>query len=320
MIPSVNSGAIKIVREICERPEKYNVVVKKSCLGACIIDAGVKARGGFSVGRLIIEICLGGLGEAQLSLMRLGELDVPAVNVYTDHPSISTLGSQMAGWRIKVGEYIAMGSGPARALAEKPKNIYEKIKYRDESNEAIIVLESSKEPPEEAVKMIAEACRISPENLFIVVTSTSSIAGLTQVSGRVVEVGMYKLTELGLDPSVVSYAFGQAPIPPPCPDLIESMGKSNDVILYGGSTYYVVRYDDDDYLREIADEAVSSSSKDYGKTFVEIFTEAGQDFYKIDPKIFAPAKITIVNEKTGKTFAAGRINVDLLMKSIGYHR
>lgn len=318
MIPSVNSEAMKIVKEICENPEKYNVTVEKSCLGAHVIDAGIKAGGGFLIGKLIVEICLGGLGKAQLSLMHLGELDIPSVNVYTDYPSISTLGSQMAGWRIKVGEYTAMGSGPARALAQKPKSIYEKIGYKDEFGESVIVLESSREPPEEAIEMIAEACRISAERLFIVVAPTSSIAGLTQVSGRIVEVGMYKLIELGLDPGIVSYAFGQAPIPPPHPDVIESMGRSNDAILYGGSAYYVVRHKDDSYLKSIAEEAVSSSSKDYGKTFAEIFKEAGQDFYKVDSKIFAPAKITIVNEKTGRIFTAGRINIDLLMKSLNY--
>ncbi|MEM2026688.1 MAG: methenyltetrahydromethanopterin cyclohydrolase [Candidatus Bathyarchaeia archaeon] len=318
MIPSVNNGAMRIVREVYGNPEKYNVIVERSGLGAHIIDAGIKAGGGFLIGKLIVEVCLGGLGEAQISLMHLGELDIPLINVCTDYPPIATLGSQMAGWRIKVGEYAAIGSGPARALARKPKNIYEKIGYKDEANEAVIVLESSREPPEEAIETIAESCHVSPENLFVVVASTSSIAGLTQISGRIVEVGMYKLTELGLDPRTVLYAFGQAPIPPPHPDLIESMGRSNDAILYGGSAYYIVRHEDDSYLKNIVEEAVSSSSKDYGKTFAEIFKEAGQDFYKVDPKIFAPAKITIVNEKTGRIFTAGRINAGLLMKSIGH--
>lgn len=310
--------ALKIVRRICENPEIYGVIVKEGPLGACVIDAGIRAKGGFLVGKILIEICLGGLGEAHLSSMQIGGSIVPSVNVYTDHPSISTLGSQMAGWRIKVGEYMAMGSGPARALAQKPKSIYEKIGYRDKSNEAVIVLEASKEPPEDAVKVIAEACRIQPKNLSIIVAPTQSLAGLTQVSGRAVEVGIYRLLELGLNPNTISYAFGCAPIPSPHPDLVESMGRSNDAILYGGSTYYIVRHEDDAYLKRITEEAISSSSKDYGKTFAEIFREVGQDFYKIDPKIFAPAKITIVNERTGKAFTAGKINVELLAKSIGY--
>ncbi|MEM1581251.1 MAG: methenyltetrahydromethanopterin cyclohydrolase [Candidatus Bathyarchaeia archaeon] len=316
-VPSVNREAAKIVKEICNNPDKYNVIIERSNLGAYVIDAGVKAEGGFLVGELITRICLGGLGETYLSLIQMGGMQFPLINVYTDYPSTSTLGSQMAGWKIKVGEYTAMGSGPARALALKPKNIYEKINYRDESSEAVIVLETSKKPPEEAIKVIADSCRITPENLFVIVTPTSSIAGLTQVSGRIIEVGMYKLVELGLDPKIVLYAFGQAPILPAHPNDIESMGRANDSILYGGSAYYILSHPDDEYLKGIVEEAVSSASKDYGKTFAEIFRESGQDFYKIDPKIFAPAKITIVNKKTGKTFTAGRVDVKILLRSIG---
>ncbi|MEM2352324.1 MAG: methenyltetrahydromethanopterin cyclohydrolase, partial [Thermoproteota archaeon] len=188
---SINREAAKIVKEICNHPEKYNVIVERSAQGAYIIDAGIEARGGFLVGRLIVEICLGGLGEASLSTMNIGDLELPLINVYTDQPVISTLASQMAGWRIKVGDYTAMGSGPARALAQKPKSIYERIGYKDEADEAVIILESLRKPPEEAIRSIAESCHVPPEKLYIIVFSTSSITGLTQVSGRVVEVGIY---------------------------------------------------------------------------------------------------------------------------------
>jgi len=315
-IPSVNREAVKIVKEICKNPGKYNVLVKRDSLGAHIIDAGINARGGFLVGVLITKICLGGLGDTYLSLMSLGGITFPSISVYTDYPSISTLGSQMAGWRIRFGEYTAMGSGPARALALKPKSIYEKIGYRDNAREAVLVLEAEREPPEETIKIIAESCRVSPENLYIIVVPTASIAGLTQISGRVVEVGMYRLTELGLDPKTVLHASGQAPILPVHPDTVESMGRGNDAILYGSLTHYVVDYGDDEYLRGIVERSVSLISKDYGRPFSEIFRESGQDFYKIDPQIFAPAAITVTNKKTGKTFTAGKINAEVLLKSI----
>ncbi|MEM2464731.1 MAG: methenyltetrahydromethanopterin cyclohydrolase [Candidatus Bathyarchaeia archaeon] len=317
MPPSINREAAKIAREICSCPEKYNVMVERSSSGAYIIDAGIEAKGGFLIGKLIVEICLGGLGGANLSIMRLGDLELPSINVYTDQPVISTLASQMAGWRIKVGDYIAMGSGPARALAQKPKSIYERIGYRDVADEAIIVLETSKKPPEEAIRSIAETCRVSPENLYIIVSPTTSISSLTQVSGRVVEVGIYRLVEIGFEPNAIIYALGEAPIPPPHPSEVEAMGRTNDMILYGGSVQVIVDYHDDKFLEKIAGEAVSSSSKDYGKPFAEIFREAGGDFYKIDPKVFAPAKITIMNKRTGKIFSCGKINTEILLKSIG---
>jgi methenyltetrahydromethanopterin cyclohydrolase len=315
--PSVNREAMRVIREICENPEKYNVIVRKDDSGACIIDAGINANGGFLAGEAITKICLGGLGEAYISSIYINNLEFPSITVYTDHPAISTLGSQLAGWRIKVGEYTAIGSGPARALALKPKSIYERIEYKDRSDEAVLVLETSSEPPKEVINMISDLCCVFPEKIFLVLVPTSSVAGLTQVSGRIVETGMYKLCEMGLNPNAVRYAWGQAPIPPVHPDGIEAMGRANDAILYGGTAYYAVNHYDDEYLKRLVEKSVSSASKDYGKSFVEIFREAGQNFYKIDPQIFAPAKIVITNMKTGRTFTSGKINAEILLKSAG---
>ena len=94
------------------------------------------------------------------------------------------------------------------------------------------------------------------------------------------------------------------------------MGRANDAILYGGIAHYFVNHNDDGFLEGLIKKAVSSASKNYGKPFSEIFEEAGRDFYKIDPQIFAPAMMTITNQRTGKTFTAGKINVKVLLKSI----
>ena len=41
--------------------------------------------------------------------------------------------------------------------------------------------------------------------------------------------------------------------------------------------------------KELVNKAPSINSKDYGKPFLDIFLNAGKDFYKIDPGLFAPA-------------------------------
>jgi len=314
---SVNQEALKLVGILCDQPDKYRVKISKNSLGAIQIDAGIDASGGYMAGIMITEICLGGLGKASLSSMTIGEIILPAVSVYTDHPAISTLGSQLAGWRVKTDDYMAVGSGPARALALKPKSIYRKIGYRDESREAVIVLETSRMPPDEAVSLIAETCKISPKDLYIILVPTSSVAGFTQIAGRTAETGIHKLTGLGFDPKLIRNAWSCAPILPIHPDFVESMGRSNDAILYGGTAYYNVYCEDDKVLEEIVLKAVSSSSKQYGRPFSEIFREAGMDFYKIDPELFAPAQIIINNLKTGRTFTAGEINHKVLKRSIG---
>jgi len=313
---SVNKNALKLVKDLCDRAEEYGVIVKENDLGTCIVDAGIEAKGGFLAGKIVTEICLGGLGEATITPMRMGSLELPSISVSTDHPAVSTLGSQLAGWQVKADDYSAIGSGPARALALKPKSIYAKIGYRDESDVAILVLETSKQPPKEAIGYISESCHVSPDKLFLILVPTASLVGFTQVSGRIVETGIHKLVDLGFDPRFIGHAWGRAPILPIHPDHVEAMGRTNDAILYGGVTYYTVSYEDDEALKDLVDRSVSSASKQYGRPFAEIFREADFDFYKIDPSIFAPAVMTVNNVRTGKICTAGRINADVLTRSI----
>jgi len=315
---SVNQTAWQLVKKLCDKALEYGVSVKETKSGTILIDAGIEAKGGFLAGKIVTEICLGGYGEAKISHMHLDDLKLPSIFVYTDHPAIATLGSQFAGWQIKVGEFSAIGSGPARALVQKPREIYEKIGYEDEADVAVLVLETSKEPPETAVQYICEQCKVKPENLAIILVSTTSIAGSVQVSGRIVETGMHKLLKLGFDPKLVTHAWGHAPIAPVHPKFAQAMGRTNDAILYAGVAYYIVNYDDDEKLEELLEKAPSIASQSYGQPFFEIFKKAGYDFYKIDPNLFAPAVLIVNNAKTGKVFKAGKINVDVFRRSIGF--
>jgi methenyltetrahydromethanopterin cyclohydrolase len=228
------------------------------------------------------------------------------------------LGSQFAGWRIKDGEQIAIGSGPVRSLAMKPKDVFEEIGYKDHSDKAVLTLESNSLPSDALIEKVTTASNITAANLIVVVAPTASIAGLTQVAGRVVEVGIHKLRTLGLSPKVIRYALGYAPIPALGTDFEVAMARTNDAILYGGTVYCTVDFEDEAGLQKIIKQTPSMASKDYGKPFLQIFREADRDFYKIDHGLFAPAMIIINNAKTGKTFKAGQINPKVLAQSLGF--
>ena len=58
------------------------------------------------------------LGRSTSAWARSRASRCPFIDVNTDFPSISCLGAQKAGWTVKVGNYFAMGSGPARALPQ----------------------------------------------------------------------------------------------------------------------------------------------------------------------------------------------------------
>ena len=96
------------------------------------------------------KYALGGLAEVGISIP--GDLSenfaIPSVKIKTNFPSISTLGAQKAGWSVSVGDFFALGSGPARALALKPAETYKEIGYKDDADIAILTLEADKLPDE----------------------------------------------------------------------------------------------------------------------------------------------------------------------------
>jgi methenyltetrahydromethanopterin cyclohydrolase len=315
---SVNRLAWKLAEKLLEKQDFYGVHASKSTVGATIVDAGVNVPGGFQAGKMLTEICMGGCGKAEISFKRYGDLEFPSITISTDQPAIAALGSQFAGWRIKEGESIAIGSGPARALALKPKEIYDEIGYQDTSDKAVLTLECNSLPSDILIEKVMKACDITPENLVVVVAPTASIAGLTQVAGRVVEVGIHKLRTLGVSPKIIRYACGYAPIPPLGTDFEVAMARTNDAILYGGTVYCTVDFDDEAALKKIVNQAPSETSKDYGKPFLQIFREADRDFYKIDHSLFAPAVLVVNNAKTGRIFQAGEINPEVLKEAMGF--
>jgi methenyltetrahydromethanopterin cyclohydrolase len=314
---SVNRLAWKLLEKLLDNQDLYGVNVEKTVSGTTIVDAGIGVKGGFQTGRLITEICMGGCGKARITSRNFGDFELPSIFVHSDHPVIATLGSQYAGWQINEDGYFAIGSGPARALALKPKEIYREIDYKDDFDKAIVVLETDKSPPAKLIDRIVKDCKIASENLAVILTPTTSVAGATQVAGRIVETGIHKLRKIGLDPNVIVYAWGTAPIPPVHPKFAHAMARTNDAILYGGTAYYALEYDDEEELERIVDKAPSEASKDYGKPFIETFKEAKYDFYKIDPNLFAPARIIVNNMKIGKTFCRGKLNVEILKESFG---
>lgn len=317
---SVNLEAKKTVDQMIEKADMLGIAVSKLENGSTVIDCGVNVLGSFKAGELYTKVCLGGLAEVGISIP--GDLSenfaIPSVKIKTSFPSISTLGAQKAGWSVSVGDFFALGSGPARALALKPAETYEAIGYKDDADVAILTLESDKLPGADVADSIASDCGVSPENVYLLVAPTASLVGSIQIAGRVVENGTYKMLEfLKFDVNKVKHAAGIAPIAPISPDGLKAMGKTNDAVLFGGRTYYYIESEEGDDLKAVAEKLPSSSSEGYGKPFYDVFKEAGFDFYKIDKGMFAPAEVVINDIRTGEMFRTGSVNVDLLKKSFG---
>lgn len=317
MMISVNEYGLDVFEEMMDNADELNVGIEELDNGTTIIDAGVEEEGGFEAGLYVARICMADLADLTFSSFNLGKLIVPAIEVTTDHPIIACMASQFAGWRIKVKKFFGMGSGPARALSLNPRELYEQIMYTDDADEAVLVLESSTIPDEEVTEEIAKACRVEPEDLYIVVVPTASVAGTVQISARVVETGIHKLETLGFDINTIKHAHGIVPISPLVGDDVKCMGSTNDCIIYCGRVYYVVEYEKVEELKGYVQKVPSRNSRDYGKPFYVTFKNAGFDFFKVDAAMFAPAEITVNELNSGKTFTSGEINPEVLLESFG---
>lgn len=312
----VNKEAMKIVSTLLENPELYGVTEKRLACGATIIDTGLQTNGSYQAGLMVTEIAMGGLGKATLTVANFGELTLPSIIVETSHPTVALFGCQLAGWRIKLEDFAADASGPGRTLSGKPGSVFRKIGYRDSSTESVLLLETKQPPDEKAATEIAKACNVSPPDLYLLLTTTTSLVGTVQISGRIVETGLFRLDFLGFDCGKVLSGIGSAPIMPPHPDHGVAMGRCEDALTYGGFAHFEVDHQSDPELQEYVWKAPSTNSKDYGKNSYQVYKAVNFDFTQIDPAIFAPAKLCITNKRTGTVFSKGEINSEVLSRAL----
>lgn len=311
----LNELALSIIEEVVESPDHYRILPHVNDGTGLLLDFGVEAEGSLEAGQILATVCMSGLASVSLQSMNLGQWTWPYVVVETDYPVAACLYSQYAGWQLTSGKFHAMGSGPMRAAAGI-EPLFDKLWYKEESEQVVGVLETAKLPPDTIFDEIAEKTGVDAVNITLLVAPTSSIAGNFQVAARSVETAMHKLLELGFDVHRVRNGFGSAPLPPVGLNDLVGIGRTNDAILYG-STVTLMMTGDDESIEEILPKVPSSASALYGQTFLEIFEAAGRDFYKIDKLLFSPACVIVHNLDTGKVHVAGQPNPALVLKSFG---
>ena len=315
--PSVNQAVQPRLQQLVEQAQALQIQSHLLSNGTRIIDAGIDVPGGLEAGRLIGEICMGGLGTATLGSHSGLDIWPWSVNVHAKNPVPSCLGSQYAGWSLshktEDSAFYALGSGPARAIAAK-ETLFDELHYRDTATQSCLVLEVDKVPPVEIANKIANDCGIAADALTLIITPTASLAGVMQIAIRVLEVAMHKAHTLHFPLEKIRDGFGMSPVAPPGGDFMTAMGRTNDAILYGGFVQLFVACTDEE-ATELATNMPSNTSADYGRPFADIFKSYDYDFFKIDPMLFSPARITVTNTLTGNSFSAGEKNATLLARS-----
>src|SRR5207247_1768293 len=122
----LNERAWQIADAMAKNAAALRVAVRQLSGGARVSDAGIDATGG--------------LADIAYPPVPIGGETWPGVRVWTDHPAVSCMASQYAGWAIQVGKYFAMGSGPLRAHARVEKELFAKLGYAERAERGVLVL------------------------------------------------------------------------------------------------------------------------------------------------------------------------------------
>jgi methenyltetrahydromethanopterin cyclohydrolase len=318
----LNQASFEIAESLRADAPRHGVECR-DIAGVRIVDCGVRAPGNEAAGLAMARAAMGGLGEVRLEAegtSALGSLwpgcPWPLITAASDSPVAACLAAQYAGWKVAAKKYFAMASGPIRAAIGR-EDLFDHIGLRERSDVAVGLLESSALPPEEVCLQLATDAGVQPEKLILLVARTASIAGTVQIIARSLETALHKLHDLGFDLGRIRRGRGIAPLAPvPTGDDLVAIGRTNDAILYGGHVVLEVTGSDAS-LADVGPRMVSRASASYGEPFMQLFEQAGRDFYALDPALFAPAAVDLVNIETGTTQRFGGLAPDIVARSFG---
>jgi methenyltetrahydromethanopterin cyclohydrolase len=308
---SVNKRAMSILERAIKDAQDLGISVIKKGYGVTLLDMGVVAPGSWEAGRIFAEAAMGGMGSVTFGECELAGGIVPSVVVHVDNPPIACMSSHVAGWKIDEGRFSPIAGGPVRAIRGLDK-FAQSITYRDDCDQGVATLQMPELPSDDLLRKMMEIGGV--KHLYVLVARTASLVGMIQVCARTVEQVVPTLWDHGFDITRIAYGVGHAPLPPLVNDELEALGRVNDALIYGNDTTVTVRCSDEEIVRPL-DESVFRNNEWYGHSFKEIFEAFDCDWYKVPRGCDAPAKIGVINARTGHYFSSGCINTEILERS-----
>jgi methenyltetrahydromethanopterin cyclohydrolase len=306
----LNVMAIELVDEAIDFAEELDVDVWELNNGATAVDFGVETVGGLEAGLLLAEIQTGGLAAVKAAMDEVSGAPLTHVELTTDHPALSLLCSQKAGWELETEQFAGLGSGPARALVAEEEE-FARTGYAEESDFAVLAVETDTLPVAAVAEQVADRAGVDPAATFLPVFATGSVTGSVTLAARAAELAVYRLSELGYDPLDILSVTGKAPIAPVGTDEERAIARTNDALAYGGQVHLTVAEPFDRF-----DEVASSAREQHGVPFADIFEAADWEFGELDRGVFAPAQVT-ADVLGGETHVVGETDESLLAESFG---
>ena len=284
--------------------------------GTMIIDCGVNAPGSLEAGRRITEISQGGMASTHIGVTETSGIVLPELAVDTWLPKLSAYGLQVSVALSEIDPAIRI-SGPILARFAGGRLDTPRENLLDAAW-GIAVVESDQLPSSEVVDALAHRSSLPTEELAVIVVPTSSVAGATQIAGRINESVLFTMEEsLGIDCSCVSQLLATVPIALPTDVSAVSPVTPDDFIHYLGRVILTINRDLGMDLAELASQLVFRSTPIYGKLFTELLAAAGGVFEAIPGLIDLNkvAQITVIDQGSGRAFSSGERSESILFSS-----
>jgi methenyltetrahydromethanopterin cyclohydrolase len=305
---SLNRMALELADEALDFAEELDVGAFEVESGATVLDFGFEHAGGVEAGLLLAELQTAGLATVQTRMDEVAGAPIPHVELATDHPGLALLGAQKAGWEIALGDFEGLGSGPARALVAEESE-FRDLGYTDAFEFAVLAVEADSLPTDEVARRVADRAGVDPERLYLVAVPSASVAGGVAAAARAPELAVFRLAELGYDPTAVVSATGSAPLPPVAGDEATAIARGNDAVAFGGRVHLVVEEDADCF-----GDLPSTAAEELDTPFVAAFDAADWELSGLPVELFGPAQVT-VDVAGGPTHVVGATDESLLAES-----
>ncbi len=312
-LQSLNERSARLCETAIEQAKTLDIKISQE-QNVTLLDFGVGRKGTEAAGLLLSRICMADLAEISILPPSDCSLSLPQLKVATQWPQLACIAAQYAGWPFALDSYYAMASGPGRLIRGK-EEILTPYVLKSPIETAVICLESDHLPGTDECRELSRELSQAP-NLFVCVAPTNSIPGTLQVIARSIETAMHKIHELKFDLDLVNRGMGIAPIPPLGKTSFQSLGWTNDAILYGG--YVDLWFNATQAkLEPIIKKIASNTSADFGAPFETIFRKYDHDFYKIDRMLFSPAEVCCHSLQDDRQATSGERRPDILTNSFG---
>jgi methenyltetrahydromethanopterin cyclohydrolase len=311
-VAGLNKTAWQLLLDIESRLSELKIE-KRQVAGATVYDFGVEVPGSNEAGVLLAQVSAGGNLDVAILPNAMDFGTGLSIAVESNNPVPACLGSQYAGWPLAVGKYFAMTSGPIRGVRGR-ESIFKHFDVGTGVEVAVAVLESDRLPSEEVVIQIAKECQLQAHQLVLCVAPTASLAGTLQVVARSLETALHQWETLGGDLNMLVSGKGVAPLPAVAKDSLTGIGWTNDAIIFHGEVFLQLSQTAE-ASQKIAEQLPSLNSQSFGKNFLTLFQECGNDFYKMDPRLFSPARVWIAAVGTKQDQSYGALRPDLFKES-----